>query len=313
MDDQRLPAGLIFQVEPPRAIGITPADLPGDVEGVRALGQIREIQAGEGYAVRTRRMPALKAVKTSVTRRRSRFSSPAMPSAAARANASRPSGNKRPAAIRSWRTLRGVSQLDRVRRIYDRNPAGYHRGSVLTERLLAARRMKVGEIVRGRLLDIGFGTGLSLPHYPPSVDVVGIDASLGMLHFARSEAASLDRLVRVAEMDAEHLAFGDQTFDSIAFNLCLCTIADPERAVKEALRVARPGAPMVFLEHVRSHLLPIALLQEAASPLLFALEQDHFNRRTEETIRRAGVEVISVERFALGSFNLIVGRSPAAT
>jgi ubiquinone/menaquinone biosynthesis C-methylase UbiE len=203
--------------------------------------------------------------------------------------------------------------LDRVRRIYDRNPGAYHRGSVLTERLLTERRRKVGEIVTGRLLDIGFGTGMSLPHYPPSVDVIGIDASLGMLRFARSEAASLGRPVQLVEMDAEHLAFQDRTFDSVAFNLCLCTIADPERAVREALRVARPGAPMAFLEHVRSHLLPVALLQEAASPLLVALEQDHFNRRTEQTIRRAGVEVISVERFALGFFNLIVGRAPQAT
>jgi len=204
-----------------------------------------------------------------------------------------------------------VSQLSRVRRIYDRNPAAYHRGSVLTERLLAGRRRKVGETVTGRVLDIGFGTGLSLPHYPPSVSVVGIDASLGMLEFGRQEAARLGRPVQLLEMDAEHLGFDDRSFDSVAFNLCLCTIGDPERAVQEAIRVARPGAPMTFLEHVRSHLLPIALLQDAASPLLVALEQDHYNRRTEETIRRAGVEVISVERFALGFFNLIVGRAPA--
>ncbi len=203
--------------------------------------------------------------------------------------------------------------MSRVRQIYDRNPAGYHRGSALTERLLAERRRKVGEIVRGRLLDIGFGTGLSLPHYPPSVSVVGIDASLGMLEFGRQEAARLGRPVQLLEMDAEHLGFDDQSFDSVAFNLCLCTIGDPQRAVQEAIRVARPGAPMTFLEHVRSHLLPLALLQDAASPLLVALEQDHYNRRTEETIRRAGVEVISVERFALGFFNLIVGRAPAAT
>jgi ubiquinone/menaquinone biosynthesis C-methylase UbiE len=206
-----------------------------------------------------------------------------------------------------------LSQLDRVRRIYDRNPSGYHRGSAVTERLLAERRRKVGDIATGRVLDIGFGTGLSLPHYPLSADVIGIDASLGMLRFARQEAQRLGRPVQLVEMDAQHLAFPDRTFDSVAFNLCLCTIEDPERAVREALRVARPGAPMAFLEHVRSHLLPIALLQEAASPLLLALEQDHFNRRTEATIRQAGVEVISVERFALGFFNLIVGRAPQAT
>lgn len=183
----------------------------------------------------------------------------------------------------------------------------------MTERLLAARRRKVGEIVTGRVLDIGFGTGLSLPHYPLSVEVIGIDASLGMLGFARDEAVRLGRAVQLVEMDAQHLGFPDWSFDSVAFNLCLCTIADPERAVREALRVARPGAPMAFLEHVRSHLLPVALLQEALSPLLVALEQDHFNRRTADTIARAGVEVLSVERFALGFFNLIVGKAPQAT
>jgi ubiquinone/menaquinone biosynthesis C-methylase UbiE len=206
-----------------------------------------------------------------------------------------------------------VSQLDRVRRIYDRDPAAYHRGSALTERLLAARRQKVGETVTGRVLDIGFGTGLSLPHYPPSLEVIGIDASLGMLRFGRSEAAKLGRPVQLVEMDAQRLGFPDRSFDSVAFNLCLCTIADPERAVREALRVVRPGAPMVFLEHVRSHLLPVALVQDALSPLLVALQQDHFNRRTAETIGRAGVEVVSVERFALGFFNLIIGRAPKAT
>ena len=211
--------------------------------------------------------------------------------------------------MKIWRNLGGVSQLGRVRRIYDRDPAAYHRGmSVVTERLLAGRRRKVGESVRGRLLDVGFGTGLSLPHYPPSVEVIGIDASLGMLQFAQQQGNT----VRLVQMDAEHLAFPDQTFDSVAFNLCLCTIPDPERAVREALRVARPGAPMVFLEHVRSHVLPIALLQEALNPLLVALQQDHFNRRTADTIQRAGVEVTSVDRWGLGLFNLIVGRAPGA-
>jgi hypothetical protein len=74
--------------------------------------------------------------------------------------------------------------------------------------------------------------------------------------------------------------------------------------------VARPGAPMIFLEHVRSHLLPVALIQEALSPILVALQEDHFNRRAEEIVRRAGVQVESVDRWLLGFFNLIIGRAP---
>jgi ubiquinone/menaquinone biosynthesis C-methylase UbiE len=204
-----------------------------------------------------------------------------------------------------------TGRLNRVRRIYDADPAAYHRGmSVLTQRLLKGRRERVGKMVRGRLLDVGFGTGLSLPYYSSDVEVVGIDASPGMLRFARAEATALDRPVELLVMDAEHLAFPDHSFDSVAFNLCLCTTPDPERAVREALRVARPGAPMVFLEHVRSHLLPVALFQEALSPILVALQEDHFNRRTEQIVRKAGVQVESVDRWLLGFFNLIAGRAP---
>jgi ubiquinone/menaquinone biosynthesis C-methylase UbiE len=203
-------------------------------------------------------------------------------------------------------------RLARVRRFYDSDPAGYHRGmsSLLTQRLLVERRRRVGEMVRGRLLDVGFGTGLSLPFYSSDVEVVGVDASLGMLQFARREAAAHDSRVGLVVMDAEQLGFPDQCFDSVAFKFCLCTTPDPEQAVREAVRVARPGAPMVFLEHVRSHLLPVALVQEVFSPLLVALQADHWNRRTVEIVRRAGVQVETVDRWALGVFNLIVGHAP---
>ncbi len=155
-------------------------------------------------------------------------------------------------------------RLRKVQRIYDTDPAAYHRGmSLVTERLLAGRRRKVGEIVRGRLLDVGFGTGLSLPDYPAGVEVVGIDVSPKMLAYGRRIAGAAGRRRELAVMDAGRLGFADHSFDSVAFNLCLCTIPDPAAAVAEAMRVARPGAPMVFLEHVRSNLLPVALVQEA--------------------------------------------------
>jgi ubiquinone/menaquinone biosynthesis C-methylase UbiE len=204
-----------------------------------------------------------------------------------------------------------AERLRKVQRIYDTDPAAYHRGmSVVTERLLAGRRRKVGEIVRGRLLDVGFGTGLSLPHYPADVEVVGIDVSPKMLVYGRRIAAAAGRQPALAVMDAARLGFADNSFDSVAFNLCLCTIPDPGAAVVEAVRVARPGAPMVFLEHVRSDLLPVALVQDAVSPVFVALQEDHWNRRTLEIIRRSGVEVESVDRWLFGFFNLIVGRAP---
>ena len=202
--------------------------------------------------------------------------------------------------------------LRKVRRIYDGDPDRYHRAmsSRFTNWMLGWGRRKVGETVRGRVLDVGFGTGLSVAHYPADVRVVGIDVSSKMLQVGRRFAREIGRDVSVAVMDAERLALPDHVFDSVVFNLCLCTIPNPEAAIREAVRVARPGAPVVFLEHVRSHLLPVALVEEAINPLMVALQADHFNRRTAEIARRCGVEVLSIDRWFLGVFNLIVGRAP---
>ena len=204
-------------------------------------------------------------------------------------------------------------RIRKVQRIYDRNPGLYHRAmqSRFTEWMLGGRRRKVGETVRGRVLDVGFGTGLSVAEYPADVQVVGIDVSAGMLAIGRRFARDTGHEAEVEVMDAEHMAFDDGVFDSVAFNLCLCTIPNPGAAIREALRVVRPGGPMVFLEHVRSHLLPVALVQEAINPVMVVWQADHFNRRTADVVRRCGVEVLSVDRWWLGVFNLIVGRAPA--
>jgi len=204
-------------------------------------------------------------------------------------------------------------RIRKIQRIYDRNPELYHRAmqSRFTEWMLGGRRRKVGETVRGRVLDVGFGTGLSVAEYPADVQVIGIDVSAGMLEIGRRFARDTGHQADVEVMNAEHLAFGDSVFDSVAFNLCLCTIPDPEAAIREAVRVVKAGGPMVFLEHVRSHLLPVALVQGAINPVTVAWQADHFNRRTAEIVRRCGVEVLSVDRWWLGLFNLIVGRAPS--
>ena len=203
--------------------------------------------------------------------------------------------------------------LRRVRHIYEQDPEAYHRAmsSRFTEWMLGGRRRKVGEAVRGLVLDVGFGTGLSVPYYPADVRVVGIDISPKMLEVGKRFAKEQGRHADVLVMDAERLALPDHVFDSVAFNLCLCTIPNPEAAAREGVRVAKPGAAMVFLEHVRSHLLPVALLEEAVNPAMVALQADHFTRRTAEVVGRSGVEVLSIDRWFAGVFSLIVGRAPA--
>src|SRR5207237_2433 len=94
-----------------------------------------------------------------------------------------------------------TGELERVRRVYDRDRAAYDRGMGLTEALVRRGRRGVGEGARGRVLDIGAGTGRSLPYYGPAVSsVVGIDLSLPMLRFGVARAAAAAFPVALLQM-----------------------------------------------------------------------------------------------------------------
>lgn len=164
----------------------------------------------------------------------------------------------------------------------------------------------------GRVLEVGVGTGATLRHYPAGIELVGIDLSPEMLDLARRRASELGNAIELVEMDAQQLDFPDGSFDAVLFTLSLCTIPDPGRAIREALRVARPGAPIRMLEHVRSDVFPVAVLQDAVNPLTVLFQHDHFNRRTFDTAARAGVQGLTEERWFLGVFALIQGRAPAS-
>jgi ubiquinone/menaquinone biosynthesis C-methylase UbiE len=111
-----------------------------------------------------------------------------------------------------------------------------------------AERRRSLEQVRGEILEVGIGTGLSLPHYPEEVKrLTGIDPNPGMLK-------KLDRVrsrieVQVVQAGAEELPFADESFDTVVTTQTLCSIPDRARALLEIKRVLRPGGRYVFLEH----------------------------------------------------------------
>ena len=183
------------------------------------------------------------------------------------------------------------------------------------ERFLRLRRREVGELASGRVLEVAIGTGLSLPWYPRDgsvKSVTGIELAPSMLAIARSRADQLELPfpVELLEADAQALPFEAASFDSAVFNLCLCTIPEPQLAIAEAVRCLRPGGRVVVMEHVRSPHWPVWAVQAAVDPLMVWLQGDHFTRRTEAMFAAAGVELEILERWFLGVFMLGAGRIP---
>lgn len=106
--------------------------------------------------------------------------------------------------------------------------------------------------VGGRVLEVGVGTGLSLPAYARTTRLVGIDLSAPMLAKARRRVAALGltNVERLAVMDAERLDFPDGAFDAVVAQYVVTAVPDPEAALDEFLRVVRPGGEIILTTRI---------------------------------------------------------------
>jgi phosphatidylethanolamine/phosphatidyl-N-methylethanolamine N-methyltransferase len=167
------------------------------------------------------------------------------------------------------------------------------------------------EQVGGRILEIGVGTGISLPRYSSRNRLIGIDLSEAMLRKARRRVAdlSLTNVEKLEVMDAEHLAFPDSSFDVVVAAHVISTVPNPEAALDECARMLRPGGEMILVSRIGAdaglrHLLEI-LFQPVVRRLGWRTEfpWDRFARWTE---RRADVCLIERRPMPpLGHFSLL--------
>ncbi|HEX6869733.1 MAG TPA: class I SAM-dependent methyltransferase [Micromonosporaceae bacterium] len=179
-----------------------------------------------------------------------------------------------------------------VRQQWDRRAPYYDRAvNERTERwaVLDSRDWICGQ-AHGPTLEVAIGTGRNLAHYPPEVDLTGVDISPGMLAVAQRRARELGRPVLLREAAAEALPFPDASFDSVVCTLSVCSVADRSEAIAEMIRVLRPGGRLLLLDHLERRWL-------RGRPATLALRQ--------------GVITEQRQRLRLGLIERFAGRKPA--
>lgn len=140
-----------------------------------------------------------------------------------------------------------------------------------------------------KILEIGVGTGKVAVHYPEHLKVVGIDFSKNMLSKAREEVKDKDNITLI-EMDAQHLSFEDNTFDTVVASCVFCAVHDPIKGIKEMQRVCKPGGKIIMVEHVRSSKKIKGKIMDWLNVITVAIMGEHINRDTENNVILSGFD-----------------------
>lgn len=176
----------------------------------------------------------------------------------------------------------------------------------LTDRALSVgqvmkRREQVCVDLAGRVLEIGFGSGLNIATYPPAVSCVDAvePSDSGWALSAERRSATSVPIERVG-LDGQRLAGQDASYDAVLCTFSLCTIPDPALALAEVRRVLTPGGALHFLEHGSSPDAGVARWQRRLEPVqrrVFA--GCHLTRDVPALVRAAGLEITEIEQHYL--------------
>jgi len=132
-----------------------------------------------------------------------------------------------------------------------------------------AAAIRLLDVQRGQqILEVGIGTGLNLPLYPPHCRIVGIDLSEEMLEKAQEKVAELVLgNVTLKAMDATVMDFGDDEFDGAVATYTISAVPDPVGVLREMRRVVKPGGNIVLLNHFRSQRPVVGRLEDLVAPV----------------------------------------------
>jgi phosphatidylethanolamine/phosphatidyl-N-methylethanolamine N-methyltransferase len=163
----------------------------------------------------------------------------------------------------------------------------------------------------GRILEVGVGTGISLPDYVSHNTIVGVDLSEPMLRKAHERVVEqgLSNVEALSVMDAARLALPDQSFDVVVAQFVITAVPHPEQTLDEFVRVIKPGGEIVLVNHIGAEAGPRRVFEICFAPLAQLLGWRpgfRFGRLTDWAARHGGVRLIERRPMPpMGHFALI--------
>jgi ubiquinone/menaquinone biosynthesis C-methylase UbiE len=153
-------------------------------------------------------------------------------------------------------------------------------------------RRRAVRAARGRILEVGVGSGLNLPLYEPGTQVVGLDPSTKLLSMARQATADRAQSIELIEGSAESLPLADHEFDTVVTTWTMCSIPNLPKALAEIRRVLKADGKLVFAEHGRAPEATVVRWQNALTPLWKRIGGGcHLNRPIDQLVAAAGFRI----------------------
>jgi ubiquinone/menaquinone biosynthesis C-methylase UbiE len=171
-------------------------------------------------------------------------------------------------------------------------------------------RPQLFEGLTGRVLDAGVGTGRNIAYYPAQAEMIGIDLSAAMLARAEARREASGRDVELVQMDVTRLAFPDASFDAVVATFLFCVLPEEQQipALRELGRVTKPGGTLRLLEYVRPTGAWRGAIAGLWEPWMKWAYGAGFDRRTEENVPHAGLELVEARFVVDDLIKLLVVR-----
>lgn len=161
-----------------------------------------------------------------------------------------------------------------------------------------SERPAVVESAHGKVLEIGIGSGFNLPYYGPNVEqVLAIEPSEILRNKALARAKKLGVQLSIAGFDAMNMDIEDNSVDTVVVTWVLCSIAQPEKAISEMLRVLKPEGRLLFIEHGLAHSSGVARWQNRLNrPWRCCAGGCNMNRRPDKLLEEGGFAFEKLEK-----------------